>query len=248
MAERDRQITSQMLQYYHERRDAGDPDLDFLPFIKSDPNAYLLGVVYNQGMSADITWQIPERLNDRLGHFDINKIANSDIETLEGAFEQKPTLHRYWRTMASHTKNVAQLLVDKYEGSADNVWNDNPTVEILYDRLSEFKGIGPKKANMALRALALFFKVPIRNLEDIDIPVDVHVRRIFQRTGFSGSDSMEDIVEAARRVHPEFPAELDLPSWLIGRRWCHAQNPDCDNCVLVDNCRKIIYQSTDNDN
>lgn len=44
MAERDRQITSQMLQYYHEQRDSSDHDLDFMPFIKSDPNAYLLGV------------------------------------------------------------------------------------------------------------------------------------------------------------------------------------------------------------
>lgn len=116
---------------------------------------------------------------------------------------------------------------------------------MLYERLSEFKGIGPKKANMALRALALFFQVPIRNLDKIDIPVDVHVRRIFQRTGFSESDSLEDIVNAARRIHPDFPAELDLPSWLIGRRWCHAQNPDCNNCILVDICRKIIYQSKD---
>lgn len=133
MAERDKQIVSQMLQYYHEQRDSGDQDLDFLPFIKGDPNAYLLGVVYNQGMSADLTWQIPERLNERLGHFDVNKLANSEIETLESVFEQKPTLHRYWRTMASHTKNVAQLLVDKYEASANNVWNDNPKVEVLYE-------------------------------------------------------------------------------------------------------------------
>lgn len=114
MAERDKQIVSQMLQYYHEQRDAGDQDLDFLPFIKSDPNAYLLGVVYNQGMSADLTWQIPGRLNERLDHFNINRFASTEIEVLEGTFEQKPTLHRYWRTMASHTKNVAQLLVDKY--------------------------------------------------------------------------------------------------------------------------------------
>lgn len=27
----DRQITPEMIQYHHEQRDAGDPDLDFLP-------------------------------------------------------------------------------------------------------------------------------------------------------------------------------------------------------------------------
>lgn len=63
------------------------------------------------------------------------------------AFEQKPTLHRYWKTMASHTKRVAELLVEKYEGNANDIWNDNPTVETLYERLTEFKGIGSKKVN-----------------------------------------------------------------------------------------------------
>lgn len=54
--------------------------------------------------------------------------------------------------MASPAKNVAQPLVDMYKGRATS-----STPEALYDRLYEFKGIGPKEANMALKALALFF-------------------------------------------------------------------------------------------
>lgn len=238
--ERDRLITQEMIRYYHERRELKDPDLEFLPFIARNPNAYLLGVIYNQGMSANYTWQIPEILKNRLGHLDIQIIANMDIDRLKNIFKEKPTLHRYWRTMTIYTKHAAQLLVEKYDANAVNIWSDNPEVEALYSRLLEFKGIGPKKSNMALRALALYFQVPIKNLEKIDIPVDIHVRRIFFRTMFVNSESTQEIIEAARRIHPSFPAELDLPSWLIGRRWCHPQNPDCYNCVISNSCRKNI--------
>ena len=142
--------------------------------------------------------------------------------------------------MARYTKDAAEHLVRHYDTKAENIWNDNPDVEILYSRLLDFKGIGPKKANMALRALALYFQIPIRDLQKIDIPVDTHVRRIFQRTGFSQSNKTEEIIEHARKMHPSFPAELDLPSWLIGRRWCHPQNPDCDMCTLTNSCRKNV--------
>jgi len=244
--ERDKQIAKEMLRYYYKCREVKDSDLEFLPFVVNNPNAYLLGVIYNQGMSSDYTWQIPEFLKERLGHLDIRKIAEINTSYIETIFGQKPALHRYWKTMARYAKHAAEHLVKNYNAEAINIWNDNPDVETLYARLLDFKGIGPKKANMAIRALALYFQVPIRNLEKIDIPVDVHVRRIFQRTGFSQSDKTEEIIKDARKIHPHFPAELDLPSWLIGRRWCHSQNPDCSNCVLVDSCRKIVYQAGNN--
>jgi uncharacterized HhH-GPD family protein len=241
----DQQISDKMVEYYHERRDLLDVDLDFLPFIKESPNAYLLGVIYNQGMSADHTWTIPEKLMSRLGHFDIYKIAETDIEVLEEVFGTTPALHRYKNTMASHTKRAAQLLVSKYGGNAQNIWNDKPDVETLYARLNEFKGMGPKKINMTIRALALFYGVDLANPEKIDLPVDIHVRRVLMRTGIVDEDSTPQMVLAARKLNPSLPAELDLPLWLIGRRWCHATDPNCAECPIRDVCRQLTNRSVE---
>ena len=235
----DQDTVKVMVSFYKERREAGDSDLEFLPFIKNNPNAYLLGVIYNQGMSADRVWLIPQTLAKRLGHLDASRMATEDIRVLENALHRHPALHRYWKTMASYTQSAAEFLVERYKGLATNIWNDKPTVSTLYERLTEFKGIGPKKANMAIRALALAFDVPLADPHNIDLPVDIHVRRVFLRTGLAKSDSAQEMIQVARRTSPSLPAELDLPSWLIGRRWCHATDPDCENCVLTGVCRKI---------
>lgn len=242
---KDQAISDRMVEYYHERRDALDEDLDFLPFIKESPNAYLLGVIYNQGMSADHTWTIPEKLMGRLGHFDVQIMADTPIEVFEEAFGQSPALHRYKNTMASHTKRAAQLLVTKYGGNAQNIWNDKPDVETLYARLDEFKGMGPKKINMTIRALALFYGVELANPEKIDLPVDIHVRRVFLRTGIVDEDNAQQMIVAARSLNPSLPAELDLPAWLIGRRWCHATDPNCAECPLKDVCRQLTNRNVE---
>jgi len=234
----DNRIVIAMKSYYRERKAANDPDLEFLPFIKKNNFAYLMGVIYNQGMSADHTWKIPQMLHKRIGFFTVIDFAKVDLKNIEDAFYTRPSLHRYWKTMARYTKQAALKLVDEYAGETGNIWNDKPAVDTLYNRLLSFKGIGPKKANMAIRALALSFGIKLLDPQNIDLPVDVHVRRVFLRTGLVHKDSSEDIIIAARKLNPSLPAKLDLPTWLIGRRWCHATAPDCSNCVLAGVCRK----------
>jgi endonuclease III len=55
---------------------------------------------------------------------------------------------------------------------------------------------------------------------------------VFVRTGLSESDSIDDIVRAARQLHPERPGELDVPAWLIGRSWCRPRSPKCSSCPI----------------
>ncbi|PIS20965.1 hypothetical protein COT52_00970, partial [candidate division WWE3 bacterium CG08_land_8_20_14_0_20_43_13] len=153
----DNRIVIAMKSYYRERKAANDPDLEFLPFIKKNNFAYLMGVIYNQGMSADHTWKIPQMLHKRIGFFTVIDFAKVDLKNIEDAFYTRPSLHRYWKTMARYTKQAALKLVDEYAGETGNIWNDKPAVDTLYNRLLSFKGIGPKKANMAIRALALSF-------------------------------------------------------------------------------------------
>jgi endonuclease III len=104
----------------------------------------------------------------------------------------------------------------------------------------QFVGIGQKKAAMAVEILERDLGVPIREMEGSDIAYDIHVRRVFLRTGFADEDSMEHMVAMARRLHPERPGKLDEPAWRVGMNWCHPQAPDCPACVLGGVCAKLI--------
>jgi endonuclease III len=41
------------------------------------------------------------------------------------------------------------------------------------------------------------------------------------------------------------PGAIDLARWLIGRQWCHAGDPDCPACVLIDVCPKQVERAAD---
>jgi endonuclease III len=77
-------------------------------------------------------------------------------------------------------------------------------------------------------------------MEGSDIAYDVHLRRVFLRTHLADRDDQAHIVAVARALHPTRPGELDLPTWLVGRGWCHAGIPECEACPLTDVCPKDI--------
>jgi len=41
------------------------------------------------------------------------------------------------------------------------------------------------------------------------------------------------------QIHPECPGELDAALWIIGRKWCFADNPNCFLCPVNNYCEKI---------
>ena len=64
-----------------------DPEADAL--IKADPNAFLLGVLFTQGIPAERAWAGPWRLAQRLGHLDLARLA-AEPEAVEAAFAARP--------------------------------------------------------------------------------------------------------------------------------------------------------------
>jgi endonuclease-3 len=63
------------------------------------------------------------------------------------------------------------------------MWSGKPTARQLFERLDKFEGIGQKKAAMAVEILERDLGVPISAMHGSDIAYDVHVRRVFLRTG-----------------------------------------------------------------
>lgn len=149
-------------------------------------------------------------------------------------------LHRFVNTVPAWVVSAAQRVVAEYDGNAERIWGDRPTAAKLRDRLRRFSGIEQKKSAMAVELLERNLSVPLDDLTGSDVAYDVHLRRIFLRTGIADRDDAVTMVAAARVLHPVRPGALDMPAWDIGRRWCRPIEPDCPACPLLTACPRLI--------
>ena len=147
----------------------GDPEAD--DFVKNNALAFLFGVIFDQGMRAEIAWKAPYELKYRLRHFDVNKIAQLTDPEIESIFCGKKKLHRFWKTTGKRVVDAAKRVVRDYDCDAAKIWNDVPSAEELERRFREFDGIGQKKASMAVNILARDLGVPVQNWSGMDAGV-----------------------------------------------------------------------------
>lgn len=204
-------------------------------FVISNSFAFLVAVICDQGIPAELAWAVPYKLSRKLGHLDPGQIAAKPA-AVAAAVKGPPALHRYVNIVPRWIVAAAERVLREYGGGADAIWGDNPTAAELQRRLTAFLGIGQKKAAMAVNILAQLLCVPISALHGSDIGYDVHIRRVFLRTGLAARDDIHHILTVARAAHPSNPGALDGPAWLIGRQWCHPQKPDCPPCPLTSVC------------
>lgn len=218
------------------------PEADAL--VKSSPEAFLLAVLFTQGVPAERAWAGPYLLGERLGHLDLHRLA-SERAAVDEAVCRRPALHRFKHTMAGWISDAAGRLLECYDGDASRIWKSGSTALEVTGRLSRFSGIGRKKATMAVQILTRHFGVPIEALECGTVAYDVQVRRVFLRTGLVDRDTPEEIEDAAARACPVAPGTLDLPAWLVGRQWCHPRLPDCDACRLGGVCPRFTGRTVE---
>lgn len=217
-----------------------DPDANDL--VRTDPFAFLLAVIFDQNVPAERAWLAPFLLKQRLGYLDPKSVASAH-EDVQAAIQREPKLHRYVNKMPVWVVRAAQRVLDHYGGDAATIWSDNPPADVLQRRFDDFAGIAQKKAAMAVEILERDLGVPVRDLERSDIAYDIHIRRVFLRARLADRDDRDIMIEAARHLHPERPGALDLPTWLVGRGWCHAGVPDCETCPLTQVCPKEIERA-----
>lgn len=207
-------------------------------FIRARPDAFLIGVLFTQGIPAERAWAGPWLLARRLGHFDLERLAR-DEDAVARAVAAPPALHRFVRTLPRWISAAAGRILADYEGDASAIWPDGASVAQVAERLRSFPGIGEKKAAMAVELLVRHLGVRLVGLEHGSVAYDVHVRRVFLRTGLAMRDTPGAIRVAAQRVCPEDPGSVDLATWLIGRQYCRPSAARCDECPLADVCPRL---------
>lgn len=208
--------------------------------ILEDPLAFVLGVVCAQGVKAQTTWALPHLLKARLGHLDPDRIGQMSKQELAAVLARPSALHRFPNKMADYVSAACEKIVKAYAGDASRIWIECSSSSEIARRFDEFRGIDQKKSSMAVNFLFRDLGVQVADPENIDVSYDVHVRRVFLRSGVVDRDSQEEVVAAGRELHPEYPGALDLPAWYTGRNWCHPASPDCGGCPLSSACPERV--------
>ena len=217
---------------------SGHAEADAL--IEAEPNAFLIGMLFTQGIPAERAWAGPWLLRERLGTLDLEYLS-THLAEVRAAVQQPPMLHRFKETLPRWISAAAGRLRADYSGDASNIWPSGSSVADVTGRLSAFEGIGRKKAVMAAEILTRHFAVGLTGRECGQVAYDVHVRRVFLRSGIVEVDTIEAVEAAAAAACPEAPGTLDLAAWLIGRDWCRPRRPLCDDCRLGASCARRTH-------
>ncbi len=215
----------------------GDAKVD--AFLERSPEAFLIGVLFTQGIPAERAWAGPYLLAQRLGHFDLVRLA-AEPRRVADAVAAPPALHRFVKTLPGWIVSAARLVLDEYGGSATAIWPSGAAVAEVASRLRGFPGIGEKKAAMAVEILVRHFGVALTGPECGSVAYDVQVRRVFLRAGLIDTDTSEAVRAAAVTACPDAPGTLDLATWLIGRETCRPHRPRCDECRLGRVCPRRV--------
>jgi uncharacterized HhH-GPD family protein len=141
-----------------------DPAADM--FLAENPNALLLGVLYDSQYATRKAFAVPLRLRERLGHLDMAAIAAQDPQTFTEIFRQKPALHRFPGKFAAHTQHLAGRLVDSYGGDATRIWGQASSADDLAGRLLSLPAFGVEKTNWTMGMLGHLGLLPFSGWEE----------------------------------------------------------------------------------
>lgn len=215
-------------------------DYDANQFVFKNDLAFVFGLIFDQGIRSSDAWKSPLLLKSRLEHLDVNRISEMKPENLTLILSQKKALHRYPAVMARNLIQTSNAIVSHFSGNASNLWRDQRSIESVRRRLLLLRGIGSKKVDLGLLMLVRDRGISFDDSKRIRMAFDVHVNRVFLRSGFYSNLNKEEKevlhMDICDICH--FPALFGTVVWFIGRHYCHETSPACDRCPLAEKCQK----------
>jgi uncharacterized HhH-GPD family protein len=122
--------------------------------LATDGLAVLIGMLLDQQFPMERAFYGPQLLKDRLGEdLDEERIASWDPEQLAEVFRGPPAIHQYWSAMSKRAQALCQVLVDEYEGRAENLWETAESGAELLQRIKALPGFGDAKARIFVGVL-----------------------------------------------------------------------------------------------
>ncbi|MBR3142931.1 MAG: endonuclease III [Clostridiales bacterium] len=148
---------------------------------------------------------------------DMRSIAEEDPEVIAAVI--KPC-----GLTASKTRSVMTFAKKMTEEWVGTVPND-------VDQLMEVPGIGRKIANLIVGEI---YGTPA-------VVVDTHCKRVMKRIGITDSDDPAGVEKDIMKAFPEEQwISIGHLSVDLGRKYCTARSPKCDECPLASFCRRRI--------
>lgn len=130
----------------------GDADADKL--LSEDPFALLTGMLLDQQVAMEIAFAGPRKIAERMGGFDVRRIAEADEDEFVELCVQKPAIHRYGGSMGRRVHALARYVVEHYDGRTEGIWTDGaPDGKEVLKRLKALPGFGDQKARIFLALL-----------------------------------------------------------------------------------------------
>ncbi len=207
----------------------------------SNPMAFFIGLVFDQGISSERAWTVPFYLQNRLGHLEPTLIAKMSVETLTEVLREGKSLHRYPSTMANNLITSCNLLIESFEGKPENIWKSKKYKETKLNFL-KMRGIGEKKANLGLLMLMRDHGVIFLDGSNIPLALDSHLRRVLSRSGLFNiktKEGIKEVIDSMKIISPELPSSLGTAVWYVGKNYCDNTHPLCILCPLSTVCKKI---------
>lgn len=146
----------------------------------------------------------------------LEDLSGANIEDIEEILRPLGTYHK----KAVYVLSIAKELMDKYNG----------VVPKEREKLEKLSGVGRKTVSVFL---CEYYNYP-------EFAVDTHVLRVSKRLKIA--DDIDDVIKVENKLKKTFPKE----EWgrrhkqlvLFGRYFCKAIKPNCDNCKLINICKK----------
>ncbi|MEU1548854.1 HhH-GPD-type base excision DNA repair protein [Nocardia sp. NPDC005745] len=129
-------------------------DVEADKLLTEDHFATLLGMLLDQQYPMEHAFRGPKKIADRMGGFDIQRIAEADPQEFEELAATPPAIHRYGRSMARRAQELARYVIEHYDGKAENIWTaGDPDGKEVLRRLKDLPGYGEQKAKIFLALL-----------------------------------------------------------------------------------------------
>jgi uncharacterized HhH-GPD family protein len=129
-------------------------DAEANALLSRSPLALLMAMLLDQQVPLEKAFSSPYQLVLRLGHEPtVDELASFDPEALAAIFAERPALHRFPRAMAARVQDLARLLIERYDGAAEQVWAGAASGGQLRDRLADLPGFGLYKAQITMALL-----------------------------------------------------------------------------------------------